>query len=86
MLSVQLYAACSVIVRLSLAGNGMMNKLTINLLQDKHKARAFSHPFMEAKKKKPDEGIPSQVISGSFHGASWISGKKRVEKEAPCIY
>ena len=52
------------------------------MLQDKHKAWAFSHPFMEAQKKKPDEGIPSQeVISGSFHGASWIPGEKTVEKK-----
>ena len=62
-----------------------MNKLTIKLAE-RHKAWAFSHPFMEAQKKKPDEGIPTQVIPGSFHSASWISGKKRVEKEASCIY
>ena len=69
----------------------MMNKLTIKLAARQAQALtwAFSHSFMEAQKKKPDEGIPSQdsqVISGNFHGASWISGEKRVEKEAPCIY
>ena len=63
-----------------------MNRLTIKLAARQAQGMGISHPFIEAKKKKPDEGIPSQVISGSFHGASWISGKKRVEKEAPCIY
>ena len=78
-------AVCSVIAQLSLTRNGMMNKLTIKLAAREAQGMGISHPFREAQKKKPDEGIPSQVISGSFHDASWISGEKRVKKEAPCI-
>ena len=62
-----------------------MNKLTIKLAARQAQGMGI-FPSFHAQKKKPDEGIPSQVISGSFHGASWISGEKRVEKEAPCIY
>ena len=113
-------AACSVIVWLSLAVNGMMNKLTIAGRQaqgmgifpsfhgsSKEKARRRNSssscwaPGRTQRRAARDgfvgcidvtyfEGLidqhPSQVISESFHGASWISGKKRVEKDAPCIY
>ena len=38
---------------------------------------AYSHHFIETEKKMPGEEIPSQIISGNFHGDSWISSKKR---------
>ena len=59
----------------------MMNKLTIKLAGRQAQGMAFSHPFIEAQKKKPDEGIPAQVISGSFQGTVGFQVRKGWKKK-----
>ena len=53
------------------------------MLEDKHKVWAYSHPFMGAQKKKPDEGIPAQVVSpsGSFQGTVGFQVRKGWKKK-----
>ena len=41
----------------------MMNRLTIKYAARQAQGMGISHPFIEAKKKKPDEGIQVQCIS-----------------------
>ena len=79
-------AACSVIVRLSLAVNEMMNKLTIKLAGRQAQGVDIFPSFHGSSKEKARQRNSCSSYLGKLSGRCWISGKKRVEKEAPCIH
>ena len=71
---------------LSLAGNGMMNKLTIKLARRQAQGMGIFPSFHGSSKEKARRRNSCSSYIGKLSGHCWISGKKRMEKEAPCFY